>query len=244
MIIVALDLIDNKVVRLKQGDYEQKTVFNYDPLELIVSAYNQGAKLIHIVDLDGAKDTSKRQSDFIESLVKKSPLPIQTGGGIRSYDDVADLLKRGVERVVIGSMCVNNTEETIKILKDFGSDKICLALDVRVIEGVPYVATHGWLQTSSKKMYDLIDFYLQYNLKHILVTDISKDGMLSGPNVNLYQNICVKYPQLNVIASGGVSSLDDIKALKKVKVPSVILGKSLLVNKFTVKEAIECYQNA
>ena len=173
MIIPALDLSGGHVVRLKQGDFGQKTVFNVDPIKRIYDAANQGAQLIHIVDLDGAKDPILRQRALISKIVKASPVPIQTGGGIRSAFDIENLLILGVERVVVGSVAVKHPELVRGWLKLYGPEHFTLALDVRIIDNVPYVATHGWLQTSNTTLDQVLRHYLPFHVEHVLVTDIS-----------------------------------------------------------------------
>ncbi|MGN0901995.1 MAG: HisA/HisF-related TIM barrel protein, partial [Succinivibrio sp.] len=202
MIIPALDLSGGHVVRLKQGDYAQKTIFNVSPVKRILEAANQGAKLIHIVDLDGAKDPVCRQRALISSIVKASPLPIQTGGGIRSAFDVENLLNLGVERVVIGSVAVKHPELVRGWVKKFGPEHITLALDVRLVDDVPYVATHGWLKTSDTTLAQVLGHFLPYHIEHVLVTDISRDGMMKGANNSLYAKLKKQYPDLDIIASG------------------------------------------
>ena len=244
MIIPALDLLYGNVVRLKQGDYAKRTVFKVDPVHRILEAAHQGAELVHIVDLQGAKDPVKRQKALIERIVKCSPLPIQTGGGIRSAYDVENLLKLGVERVVIGSIAVKNPQMVRSFFKRFGPEHLTLALDVRVEDGVPYVATHGWLKTSNQTIDAVLRHYLPYKLQHLLVTDISRDGMMQGCNTDLYAILAKKYPSLDIIASGGISSLDDIKAVAASGATSVVLGRALLERRFTVEEALKCWPNA
>ncbi len=244
MIIPALDLSGGQVVRLKQGDFAQKTVFEVDPIKRIQEAENQGAKLIHIVDLDGAKDPSMRQSELIAKIVKSTKAKIQTGGGLRSEEDINNLLKLGVSRVVVGSVAVKTPEVVKQWISKFGAEHFTLALDVRIKDKVPYVATHGWLETSDITIYDLLDQFIKCNINHVLVTDISKDGMMQGANNSLYKDLSDKYPKLDIIASGGISSLEDIANVARAGAKSVVLGRSLLEGKFTVKEAIECWQNA
>ncbi len=243
MLIPALDLIDGHIVRLKQGDFNEKTVFDLDPVAKVCEYAADGAALIHIVDLDGAKDPQRRQVELISQMVKASSCPIQTGGGIRTYEDVKTLLDLGVKRVVVGSAAVKDREFGKKLLRDFGAEAICLALDVRIEDGVAKVATHGWLETSELTLEQLIDEFMPEGLAHVLVTDIAKDGMMQGANNSLYASLAQKYPQLDVIASGGISCLDDIKALKNLKATSCVLGRSLLTGAFNLKEALTLWPN-
>lgn len=243
MLIPALDLIDGQIVRLKQGDFDQKTVFDLDPVAKVKEYAAQGAALIHLVDLDGAKDPKERQLGLIANLVAASPCPIQTGGGIRTYEDVAELLDLGVKRVVVGSAAIKKPELGLKLLTEFGPEAITLALDVKLIDGVPMVATHGWLKVSEASVYDLLAQFSKAGLKHVLITDIAKDGMMQGPNTELYAQITERYPKLDIIASGGISSLDDLKALRAIKMKSAVLGKSLLTGAFTFPEALALWPN-
>lgn len=244
MIIPAIDLIDGQVVRLKKGDFNEQTTFSYDPLERIQQAYEEGAKLMHIVDLDGAKDPHKRQLKLIGELVKKSPLPIQTGGGIRSEDDVKSLLELGVEHVVIGSTAVKNPSLVKTWLKTYGAERLTLAFDVKLVDGTPYAAVHGWQEISEVSVFALLEDFADAGIKHVLVTDIDKDGMMQGPNVALYKTLHEFAPDLDFIASGGMSTLDDVKAIARSGAGSVVLGRALLEGKFSVKEAVACWQSA
>ncbi len=244
MIIPAIDLIDGKVVRLQQGDFARKTEFSFDPLERIQDAAAQGAQLMHLVDLDGAKDPAKRQLKLISRLVKQSPLPIQTGGGIRTEKDVTDLLEAGVKRVVIGSAAVKDQQFGCRMLDTYGADNITLALDVNIKDGTALVATAGWQESSGLELISLLHTFCDHSLQHVLITDISKDGMLQGPNTELYHFIADKFPELDIIASGGISSLQDIAATVRSGAKSVVLGRALLEGRFSVKEAIACWQNA
>lgn len=244
MIIPAIDLIEGQVVRLQKGDFAKKTVFEGSALEKITQAASQGARLMHIVDLDGAKNPQKRQLDLIASLIEKSPIPIQTGGGIREEDEVSQLLSLGVSRVVAGSVLVKNQDLTRQWLKKFGPEHITLALDVRIINGIAKVAVHGWQELSDFTLEDLLDQYVTYGLRHVLITDIDRDGMMQGPNIKLYQSIAASYPHLDIIASGGMSSLDDVRAVAKTGAGAVVLGRALLEGRFTVREAVSCWQSA
>ncbi len=244
MIIPALDLLKGHVVRLKQGDYARTTDFDVDPVKKILDAANQGARLIHIVDLEGARDPSRRQHALIAQIVKSSPLPVQTGGGIRSEFDIKNLLTIGVERVVIGSAAVQAPELVRGWMRRFGADHFVLALDVNIENDIAYVATHGWLKNSGIRLENVLDGYLNFGIEHVLVTDISRDGMMQGANNSLYAKIAGKYSGLDIIASGGISSLEDIKNVACAGATSCVLGRALLEGRFTVEEAVACWPNA
>jgi phosphoribosylformimino-5-aminoimidazole carboxamide ribotide isomerase len=245
MMIPAIDLINGQVVRLYQGDYQQKTNYQYTPKERQQSYYQAGAKVMHFVDLDGAKDATKRQLDVLKNLVNHEDMIIQVGGGIRTEQDVIDLLKLGADRVVIGSLAIKQPELVCQWLQTYGGEKIVLALDVRIDEkGNKTLPTHGWIEDSGVTLEALLATYQNAGIKHVLCTDISKDGTLSGSNVNLYTELCSQYPDIAWQASGGIGSLNDIKALIPTGVSGVILGRSLLEGKFTLEEAIACWPNA
>lgn len=243
IIIPALDLIDGSVVRLHQGDYDQKRDYGSDPLLRLQEYQRQGAKLLHLVDLTGAKDPKARQITLIQTLIKGVQVPVQIGGGIRTQDDVEALLAAGAARVVIGSTAIKQPELVKQWFSKYGPEALVLALDVRIAtDGNKYVAIHGWQEDSNQTLEQVIDDYLPHGLKHVLCTDISKDGTLSGSNVRLYREISQKYPQIAFQASGGIGQLDDVKALKDSGVAGVIVGRALLEGKFTVEEATSCWQ--
>lgn len=245
MLIPAIDLIEGKVVRLYQGDYAKKTQYELDPVEVVKNYAEQGAKILHIVDLTGAKDPAKRQIPLIKSMVATGLMSFQAGGGVRSKQDVVDLLDAGVDRVVIGSLAVSEQALVASWFEEFGPEKIVLALDINIDEnGNKFVATHGWQKDSGVSIETLIAHYAKVGLKHVLCTDISKDGTLSGANNALYQEVVADFPTIQWQASGGIGSLDDINALKPTRVQGVILGRSLLEGKFSLKEAIACWQDA
>ncbi len=243
-LLPAVDLIDGTVVRLQQGDYDRRTNFTVNPAEVLKRYVNEGATQLHLVDLSGAKDTSKRQTALIASLVKELSVTIEVGGGIRSESDVQTLLDVGTSRVVVGSLAIKKPEVVEQIFKRFGGDKIVLALDVSVNEqGVASVATDAWQSVSKVTIDDAINRFLPLGLKFVLCTDINRDGMLAGSNKALYRTLCVKYPQVGFIASGGIGSLSDIQDLCTLGLDSIIVGRALLENRFTVKEAIACLPN-
>ena len=245
MMIPAIDLIDGEVVRLFQGDYQQKTNYQYTAKERQNAYANAGATTMHFVDLDGAKDSDKRQLTLLKTLVKHDTMTIQVGGGVRCKNDVTQLLDLGADRVVIGSLAIKQPKRVQQWITEFGGKKIVLALDVKIDEnGNKTLPTHGWIKDSGVNLESLIDNYIQAGLIHVLCTDISRDGTLQGSNVAMYQELCQQYPQIKWQASGGIGSLDDIKALIPTGVSGVILGRSLLEGKFTLEEAIACWPNA
>lgn len=245
MMIPAIDLIDGQVVRLFQGDYQQKTNYEYTPKDRQQAYANAGATVMHFVDLDGAKDSTKRQLETLKTVVNHPTMIIQVGGGVRCEDDVKQLLALGANRVVIGSLAIKQPELVTEWISTYGSEKIVLALDIKIdAQGNKTLPTHGWIEDSGVTLEDLLAQYQDAGIKHVLCTDISKDGTLTGTNVDLYSELCAKYPTIDWQASGGIGSLDDIKALIPTGVSGVILGRSLLEGKFTLEEAIACWPNA
>ena len=245
MIIPAIDLIDGSVVRLYQGDYAQKTEYQFNPIDVVNDYADQGANWLHIVDLTGAKDTSKRQLSLISDMVATKRMQFQAGGGIRDESDVAQLLEIGVKRVVIGSLAVKQPELVKSWIQTYGSEAVVLALDVNIDpQGNKMIATHGWQENSGVALEGLLEDMMSVGAKHVLCTDISRDGTLQGANAELYSEMTEHFPTVQWQASGGIGSLADIEALKPTHVSGVILGRALLEGKFTVKEAIQCWQDA
>ena len=244
MIIPAIDLIDGCVVRLHQGDYGARRDYGEDPLARLQRYQASGAQLLHIVDLTGAKDPKARQIPLLRELLGNLSIPVQTGGGIRSADDVRSLLDAGAARVVVGSAAVKRTDEVAGWMKTFGADKLVLALDVRINKaGNAAVAVSGWQENSGVLMDDLIRAFEPAGLRYVLTTDISKDGTLAGPNTALYAKLAQTFPNIDFQASGGIGSLDDIRAVSHTGAAGVIVGRALLEGKFTLEEAIECWPN-
>lgn len=243
-IIPAIDLINGACVRLFQGDYTKKTIYDENPLKIVENFKKDGAKWVHIVDLDGAKDVKNRQTALIYEIAKKYPdMCIEIGGGIRTKSDIKSLLDAGVSRVIIGSLSVKDENLTNDFIKEFGTDKIVLGIDVRIKHEIPYALLGGWLKDSDKTLFDLLDFYSEKHKNLILLsTDISKDGAMSGPSLNLYKQIKNKYPTIKLIASGGVSKMADLDDLALIKSEYAITGKALYENKINLKEAIERFK--
>jgi phosphoribosylformimino-5-aminoimidazole carboxamide ribotide isomerase len=243
MIIPALDLIEGKVVRLHQGDYGQQRDYGSDPLPRLQDYEAQGAEVLHLVDLTGAKDPAARQIPLLTKLLAGVNVPVQVGGGIRTRDDVEALLNAGATRVVVGSTAIKDPEEVKSWFKQYGPDAIVLALDVRIdANNRKEVAISGWQEAAGVTLEEVIEQFLPVGLKHVLCTDISRDGTLSGSNVELYREVSARFPTIAFQSSGGIGSLDDVAALNGCGAKGVIVGRALLEGKFTVAEAISCWQ--
>ncbi|XXM70873.1 1-(5-phosphoribosyl)-5-[(5-phosphoribosylamino)methylideneamino]imidazole-4-carboxamide isomerase [Lysinibacillus sphaericus] len=233
----AIDMRGGKCVRLIQGDYNQETVYGDSPFDMAKKFADEGAEWIHMVDLDGAKEGSRINDEYVLAVAEKLDAKVQIGGGIRSAKDIEHYLDRGVDRVILGSIAVSNTELVKEWLAKYGGEKIAIGLDAK--DG--YVATHGWIETSSLKSVDLGKELAEAGAETFIFTDIATDGMLSGPNIEAVAELARETGK-SVIASGGVSSLEDLAALKKYcgqGVSGAICGKSLYTGKFTVAEALE-----
>lgn len=241
IIYPAIDIRKLKCVRLYQGDYMRETIYNIDPLAMAKQFYDEGATWIHIVDLDGADSPKHNQLALISEIIKNTDIKVQTGGGIRSKEQIETLLNIGAERVIIGSMAVQNPNEVSKWLTYFGADRIVLALDVIYnSNNQPMVTSNAWKNISEYSLFDMIANYEFYGLKNILCTNISLDGTLNGPDHNLYSQVMMKFPDLCLQASGGIHSLNDIKLLRQQGLSGAIVGRALYENKFTLSEVLGC----
>lgn len=231
----AIDMRGGKCVRLLQGDYDKETVYGDSPFDMAAQFANDGAEWIHMVDLDGAKDGRRVNDRFvIEAAKKLSNVNIQIGGGIRTEADIVHYLENEVDRVIIGSIAVNNPKFAIEMIKKYG-EKIAIGIDAK--NG--FVATHGWLETSEVKAIELGKRFAEAGAETFIFTDIATDGMLSGPNIDAVCKMA-EVTGKNVIASGGVSSLDDLKELAEAQIISgAIIGKALYEKRFTLKEALK-----
>ena len=237
ILIPALDLLDGKVVRLFKGDYERQKAYEFEPLAKFKEYEKAGAKWLHLVDLNGAKKPLERQNELIKMLCERVSVNLQIGGGIRSKEDIKTLLSLGAKRVVLGSVALKDKELTSEILQEFTSEKIVLALDAIFSENDFFVASNAWQEKSKERLFDLLEFYTKRGLKHLLCTDISRDGTLSGANQNLYKELKNAFSSLEIQASGGVNSLEDLKALRG-SCSGVIVGKALLDGVFSIEEAL------
>lgn len=241
MIFPAMDLMDGGCVRLLKGDFSARTNYAADPVEVAQSYAAAGAQWMHIVDLDGAKNGATAQTELILKVANSAKIKVQTGGGIRELSQVQTLLNGGVNRVVIGSLAVTNPQMVKHWLETLGPEAICLALDVNQGEDGEYrPAIKGWTEPSKKTLWDVLSDYLGSGLKTILVTDIGRDGMQTGGNLNLYKRIQSDFPTIDLITSGGVGTLDHVRDLKALNPHGVIIGKALYEGEFTLDDAITC----
>ena len=237
--IPAIDLRGGKVVRLKQGDYAQQTTYAADPRELAQRYAAAGATWLHLVDLDGARSGNLDNLAVIESIAANG-MRIQAGGGVRSEDDLARLFSAGVSRVVLGSVAIRDPELVADWLTRYGAEQLTIALDTRLIDGRWALPSAGWTELESRTLDELAPWYAGKGARHLLCTDIDRDGMLAGFNLDLYRHLAETVPHLAVQASGGVRSLDDIRAAREAGAQGVILGRALLEARFTIEEALAC----
>ncbi len=241
-LIPAIDLRDGRCVRLHQGDFAQETRYDADPVELAKEYADAGATRLHVVDLDGARSGQPEQAALIGEMQRASGLPVQTGGGLRGEAQIKALLEAGAARVVVGTTVVKEPEAFGGWLQSYGADRVVAALDVRAGEdGQFYPATAGWTEAGDQTLDTLLDKLADYGLVHLLCTDISRDGTLTGPNLGLYEALVSR--GLKVQASGGVSSVEDLAVLKTIGVDGIIVGKALLEGRFTVAEALQCLRD-
>ena len=237
IIYPAMDLMGGRCVRLAQGRFEDVTSYPADPAEAVVRFENQGAEWAHIVDLDGARDGRPRQHGMLVDIALSVSLKLQVAGGFREPEHFERVFAAGVDRVVIGSLAVKEPDAVQGLIHQYGGERITLALDVKLVDGVPMVATGGWTETSSRTLWDVAALYPE--ARHLLVTDISRDGMMEGPNAALIAEVAERLPHLAVQASGGVSSLADLKQLKAAGAAGAIVGKALWERRIDLAAAID-----
>ncbi|HET7202763.1 MAG TPA: 1-(5-phosphoribosyl)-5-[(5-phosphoribosylamino)methylideneamino] imidazole-4-carboxamide isomerase [Steroidobacteraceae bacterium] len=237
-LIPAIDLRDGKCVRLYQGRFDAETVYDADPSRVLTRYRALGARCVHVVDLDGARDGSQGNRAAIERLAHRFPdVSLQVGGGIRSREVAANLLALGVARVVIGSAAVSRPADVQAWMRDFGADRVVLAFDVRLdAHGTPRLTTHGWEAQTEASLWAAVADYLAHHAKHVLCTDVARDGALSGPNVALYTEAAQRFPAIEWQASGGVASGADLRALADTGAAAVISGRALLEERIPVEE--------
>jgi phosphoribosylformimino-5-aminoimidazole carboxamide ribotide isomerase len=246
LLIPAIDIRGGKAVRLLQGRFDAETVYATDPTEILEKYLAFGASRIHVVDLDGARDGSQGNRAALARLVAASPAQsLQVGGGIRTRQTADELLQIGIARVVVGSVAVTQPAEVETWLHELGPESVVLAFDVRLdVGGTPRLATHGWETQTETSLWDAVERYRPHGLRHVLCTDVARDGALSGPNVALYAEAVRRFPGVQWQASGGVSSLSDLHSLADTGVASVVSGKALLEGRLQLRELEPFLRNA
>ncbi|MEZ5545125.1 MAG: 1-(5-phosphoribosyl)-5-[(5-phosphoribosylamino)methylideneamino]imidazole-4-carboxamide isomerase [Lysobacteraceae bacterium] len=236
----AIDVRNGAVVRLKQGDYTQQTNYASTPLELAQRYANDGAQWLHLVDLDAAREGGYTLAPLLSGITESTQLKVQTGGGIRNEDDLLRVLDAGAARVVVGSLAVREPENIAAWIARHGAQRITVALDTRCIEGVWRLPSHGWTAVSERTLDELARFFADTGLVHLLCTDIDRDGMFAGPNLQLYEHLANIAPTLAIQASGGIRSVADITDARAAGCAGAVLGKALLEHRLELSEALAC----
>ena len=231
-IIPAIDIIDGKCVRLTQGDYAQKTIYNESPLEVAKEFEDNGLTRLHLVDLDGAKVGTVINWKVLEAISSKTKMVIDFGGGIKKKEDVSVVLNSGAALATIGSLAVKDEELFVEMLAQFGADKFLLGADVKN----EMIVINGWINKTDINIIDFIQQYIDRGVQQIFCTDVSKDGKLEGPSIELYKNIIHQFPSLHFIASGGVSNNNDLDELQKTGCKSAIVGKAIYEGRITLSD--------
>lgn len=244
-IIPAIDLQDGKCVRLLRGDFRQSTEYSSDPAEIARQFSSLAVGTLHLVDLDGARTGQQANRDIVAAIVAESKLQLQLGGGIRDDATLTRWFEVGVQRCVIGSLALTDPDTVKAWLNRYGGERIVLALDVRFDQQhEAVVTTHGWTRDSNASLFECIDDFLSAGLQHVLCTDVSRDGAMSGPNLSLYERIMRRYPQLMLQASGGIRHIEDCENLRRSGVPAAISGRALLDGKISAEEIATFQRNA
>lgn len=231
-IIPAIDIIDGKCVRLTQGDYSQKKIYNEHPLEVAMAFEDAGLRRLHLVDLDGAKAGAVKNWKVLETLAGKTGMVIDFGGGIKTAADVDIVFNSGAALATVGSIAVKNGPLFVSWLEAYGSERFLLGADVKNEK----IAVGGWLETTDRWVYDFIREYMEKGVQQLFCTDVSKDGLLQGPAIDLYKNIVDKFPRLHFIASGGVSGMEDVRQLEEAGCKGVIIGKAIYEGRIKLSE--------
>lgn len=231
-LIPAIDIIDGKCVRLTKGDYDTKKIYNEDPVSVAKEFEAHGIRRLHVVDLDGARSKHIVNDKVLQRIARETNLVIDFGGGIKTDEDVARAFEAGAHMITIGSIAVTDPERSMEWLHRYGAEHIVLGADVRNGR----VSINGWKEDSQEELIPFLDRYLSEGMRNVLCTDISKDGMLQGPAIALYRQVMEHYPDCHLIASGGVSSMDDIRALEAAGIPAVVFGKAIYEGKIKLEE--------
>ena len=232
-LIPAIDIIDGKCVRLTKGDYDQKTVYG-EPLEMALEFERLGFKRLHVVDLDGAKSKHIVHDAVLKAITTETALTVDFGGGIKTDEDLKKAFAAGAKMVTVGSIAVTKPELFMGWLKKYGAERMILGADVRKGK----ISINGWKEDSNEDLLPFLKKYIDAGVKNVLCTEISKDGTLAGPAIDLYKRVMDAYPELHLIASGGVSSKADIEALDKAGIPAVVFGKAIYEGRIDLRELI------
>lgn len=235
MIFPAIDLKNGQSVRLYQGDYQAVTTINEEPIQQALEINKAGIKQLHLVDLDGAKSGQPENLPMIKQIRQNFRGFLELGGGIRAYQTAQQYLNLGIDRIVIGSAALKNPQLVKQLLDDFGSQKIAIGIDGKNGQ----VATEGWLEQSDVKMTSLISKMNEFGAENFIVTDVSRDGAMQGPNLDLLTNLKEEIPQVNLIASGGIRNVEDLKALQKIGIEESIIGKALFEKTISLSQILE-----
>jgi len=235
LIIPAIDLYENKIVRLRKGDFNQVTFYDHTPLAQAKEFARYGFEWIHMVDLLGSKMGTISVEEVIRIVKEETNLKIEFGGGVRNSQMVSQLFDIGIDKIILGSISVNNKIEFENIVKNFPPQNFIVAVDARDEK----LAVSGWTESTTISIYEQMEYCLQFGLTHFLCTDISKDGMLTGTNIDLYKKILAHFPTINLIASGGIKDLDDVKKVKEINPYGVVIGKAIYENKIDLRELAE-----
>ncbi|MGG7662356.1 1-(5-phosphoribosyl)-5-[(5-phosphoribosylamino)methylideneamino]imidazole-4-carboxamide isomerase [Dyadobacter sp. BHUBP1] len=231
-IIPAIDLIEGKCVRLTQGDYGQKKIYNENPLEVALQFEDAGLKRLHLVDLDGAKAKKVINWKVLEKIASKTSLHVDFGGGVQSDDDLKIAFESGAKQVTGGSIAVKQPDLFEHWLKTYGGDKIILGADAKNEK----IAVSGWEEGTAIWVYDFVEEYVEKGVKYTISTDVAKDGLLQGPSFDLYKNLQDKCPDLNIIASGGIAGIEDVEKLAEMNIYGVIIGKAIYENRISLAD--------
>lgn len=231
-IIPAIDIMDGKCVRLTQGDFQKKKVYSEDPLDVAMLFQNADLEYLHLIDLDGAREGEVVNWDVIYELQEKTALQIDFGGGVKTDEDVEQLMDLDIYQINIGSVAIDDPDKFKRWIREYGASNFVLSADVKG----DHIMINGWLEPTELRLFELVEDYMSSGLEYLTCTDISSDGMLEGPNFALYEKLRNKFPTLKLTASGGISSLDDLRKLKALGLYGVIIGKALYEHKIELAD--------
>ncbi len=243
-LVPAIDIRGGRCVRLRQGRFDEVTRYSEDPVELAAAYVDAGATHLHVVDLDGCLEGRPRNLELISAITSLRGLRVQVGGGLRNRDSIDACLEAGTCRVVLGSAAFTDLDECVQWLREYGPDRLVLAADIRLVDGVPLPAINGWREDSEIPLDEVLTRLSEHGLRRLLCTDIARDGMMRGPNVDLYRRLVERWPLLAIQASGGVRSTKDLLALERAGARTAIVGKSLLDGTLDIRDARQWLQPA